>query len=272
MKYQSRARIISSDFIEFGVEDLKTDFIHQITDDVREEEMFIYINLPFPSSTVLDFIKDLKSGSVSNNQEVHQLKSLLGYKESEPNVDMSLEINEGDDSNAADETQYLIKVEIENISFISNQGDDLENTLMELNNDDDTSVMNESLPNNEVDISTINDTIIPTVTDETEQETVNLCNGDQEEANRDMDTSHTAENFQEDNQIVEDDIYDKTVAHCNFTEINDELHNLTIESEVEKSTTECVEESCVKSVSVKVVTTRVPLIKDLNKRKRKRGQ
>ena len=165
MKYQSRARIISSDFIEFGVEDLKTDFIHQITDDVREEEMFIYINLPFPSSTVLDFMKDLKSGNVSHNQEVHQLKSLLGYKESEPNVDMSLEINEGDDSNAADETQYLIKVEIENISFISNQGDDLENTLMELNNDDDTSVMNESLPNNEVDISTINDTIIATVTD-----------------------------------------------------------------------------------------------------------
>ena len=276
--YCNRIRLISVDNIEFGVKSLGTDFIDSIIDDAKESEVFVYISLPFPSSTVLDFLKGLKSEHQSSSSDVHQLKTLLGYQESDvETVDMSLETEAAEEEGVNDhdyndnDASFVIKVELANESLVSNRSIDL----------------NESLPNNENDISEEYDNLINAIdtaieefnhdtnrapalvadivqVNETVAENVveHRCSDDTLRVNetfeKTMQVNETLENTNR-----EDDVCDNTVQQYTFTELNDEVFDESENCSIEKP-----------KVVVQVATKGIPFIKDLqkaNKKKRKRG-
>ena len=70
-----RCRLISSDNIEFGLrEELCSDFVETLVSDTSDQNPCI--SVPFPSSSVLEFLKDLSGTAM--NPSVLEIRSVLG--------------------------------------------------------------------------------------------------------------------------------------------------------------------------------------------------
>ena len=92
-----RCRLLSSDNIEFGLrEGLCSDFVETLVSDTSDQDACI--SVPFPSSSVLEFLKDL-SGTVMD-PSVMEIRSVLGVviMGTEPNQTIFSDILPEDDS------------------------------------------------------------------------------------------------------------------------------------------------------------------------------
>ena len=154
-----RCRLLSSDNIEFGLrEGFCSDFVETLVSDTSDQDACI--SVPFPSSSVLEFLKDL-SGTVMD-PSVMEIRSVLGVviMGSEPNQTILSDILPEDDSEnlnnnlgdcfawqksnsfaiivsvTDDTSEYLIKVEVANESIMNASEDEVtqeyvsENTML----------------------------------------------------------------------------------------------------------------------------------------------
>ena len=132
-----RVRLISSDSINFGLENFKSDYLDDLLQDFQDGEASI--NVPFMSHTVLGFLKDVNCQY--QNVSVLELRKLLGLRnldEDEGQSDHDETFNSNDDTDCdMEETQYLIKIE-------------LESSLDQINNDQS------GLDQDEVNVSMVN--------------------------------------------------------------------------------------------------------------------
>ena len=131
----ARLRLISSDSIDFGLESLQSDYLDELLKDIPLGEAVI--NVPFTSYTVLGFLKDVNC--LYQNDNVLELRKLLGLRSDldqmeEANCSYTYNLRD-ETENELDETQYMVKIELESIASNSsvNQFDlsDLELTCME---------------------------------------------------------------------------------------------------------------------------------------------
>ena len=131
----ARLRLISSDSIDFGLESLQSDYLDELLKDIPLGEAVI--NIPFTSYTVLGFLKDVNC--LYQNDNVLELRKLLGLRSDldqmeEANCSYTYNLRD-ETENELDETQYMVKIELESIASNSSVNhfdlSDLELTCME---------------------------------------------------------------------------------------------------------------------------------------------
>ena len=159
----ARLRLISSDSIDFGLESLQSDYLDELLKDIPLGEAVI--NVPFTSYTVLGFLKDVNC--LYQNDNVLELRKLLGLR-SDGVLDQmeeessSYTYNIRDETeNDLDETQYMVKIELESIASNSSVNhfdlSDLELTCMEeLTRGQETNSGNEAEDQTEVTENSLN--------------------------------------------------------------------------------------------------------------------
>ena len=109
-----RVRLISSDSIDFGLDGLRSDYLDDILKDLPDGDAAI--SVPFTSYTVLGFLKDVNCHY--QNANVLELRKILGLRNLELEEEVEDCYDPHDDTNyeELEETQYLIKVELESSS------------------------------------------------------------------------------------------------------------------------------------------------------------
>ena len=131
----ARLRLISSDSIDFGLDSLQSDYLAELLKDIPLGEAVI--NVPFTSYTVLGFLKDVNC--LYQNDNVLELRKLLGLRSDldqmeEANCSYTYNLRD-ETENELDETQYMVKIELESIASNSSVNhfdlSDLELTCME---------------------------------------------------------------------------------------------------------------------------------------------
>ena len=159
--------------------------------------------------------------------------------------------------NILDESEYFIKVEIgNNTSFISAQDKEL---------NEDVLIENEDTPIQQNRDITLFQNI--TMFDNVNQ-AANEVSSDCSEHDLAITPIHE-QSFN--NLIIDTDTYEENVPQYTFSEIYDEFLDETFVCEnVDVDEEEVLTKKCV-PLKVKLFTTGVPLIKDMPKRKRKRG-
>ena len=131
-----RCRLISSDNVDFGYSDLRSDFIEGILGDIPDGCQEPCVSLPFLSSSVLEFVLDKTMESEA--QDVAAIRAVLGVASGsgsggdlviEKIVSNNNEFNADINNSTLDESHYLIKVEIEETSVLSEGGNLLDGIL-----------------------------------------------------------------------------------------------------------------------------------------------
>ena len=131
-----RCRLISSDNVDFGYSDLRSDFIEGILGDIPDGCQEPCVSLPFVSSSVLEFVLD--KTVESDALEVVAIRTVLGMATGsgsggdiviENVVSNNNQYNADINNSTLDESHYLIKVEIEETSMLSEGGNILDGIL-----------------------------------------------------------------------------------------------------------------------------------------------
>ena len=131
-----RCRLISSDNVDFGYSDLCSDFILGILGDIPYGCQEPCVSLPFLSTSVLEFVRD--KSMESEALEVAAIRTVLGVASSsgsggdlviENVVSNNNQYNADVNNSTLDESHYLIKVEIEETSMLSEGGNLLDGIL-----------------------------------------------------------------------------------------------------------------------------------------------
>ena len=131
-----RCRLISSDNVDFGYSDLRSDFIEGILGDIPDGCQEPCVSLPFASSSVLEFVLDKTVESEA--QDVVAIRTVLGVATGsgsdgdiviENVVSNNNQYNADINNSTLDESHYLIKVEIEETSMLSEGGNILDGIL-----------------------------------------------------------------------------------------------------------------------------------------------
>ena len=131
-----RCRLISSDNVDFGYSDLRSDFIEGILGDIPDGCQEPCVSLPFASSSVLEFVLDKTVESEA--LEVVAIRTVLGVATGsgsdgdiviENVVSNNNQYNADINNSTLDESHYLIKVEIEETSMLSEGGNILDGIL-----------------------------------------------------------------------------------------------------------------------------------------------
>ena len=134
-----RCRLISSDNVDFGYSDLRSDFIEGILGDIPDGCQEPCVSLPFLSSSVLEFVRD--KTVESETQDVVAIRTVLGVASGsgsdgdlviENVVSNNNEFNADINNSTLDESHYLIKVEIEEMSMLSEGGNLLDGILSDV--------------------------------------------------------------------------------------------------------------------------------------------
>ena len=249
-------RLISSDSVDFGIKCIESDFIRNIINDIKDINVVnhdYYISLPFDSSQVLNFIQNIQKRTVDSSSE--SISEMLGIKEYQ-SLNMDLDRTQLSESNL-DETQYFIKVEIEsNSSFmtISEMEEDADDT-------EDHNIFGRIGVENEVTMvqnNTSIEDITPIHVEENADSVIQVANND-----------ITVE------VIEQNDLYEEAIPQCSYVELDDEVLSEDINDEnvvmtENPSKNVDISENGSK-VKVNVVASGVPLMKDIRRRKRKRG-
>ena len=250
-----RVRLLSSDSIDFGVDDLQSDYLNDILKDLPDGDVAT-INVPFTSYTVLGFLKDVDCQY--QNVNVLQLRNLLGLRcleiEEEVGSDEDDCYDPHDDTNyeELEETQYLIKVELEsNSSFSDLDQSDMESVenwqeAEEITNleqsqciqqslyetpQDQTAVLVSPVPlpreNEEESGERVQEANREEYADEQTMEPSNNFNETSRETNIEhlfnLDHSEAEVEFSDVSSLHEDDVQDKDVQQCVFNELQDEI-------------------------------------------------
>ena len=247
-----RVRLISSDSIDFGLDDLQSDYLDDILKDFPDRDAAI--SVPFTSYTVLGFLKDVKCQY--QNAHVLELRNLLGLRNPEQEEDY---YDPQDDTNyeELEETQYLIKVELESNSTFSHLDQSgLESGEDEAEDEDEDEVeeeianlqhqqsIRESFYEAPQDQTAIIVSLVPLPRDNEEgEERVQEAN---REEYADEQTIVSSNNFNETcretnievfnwnysegdvplsdvSSLVEDDVQDTEMEQCVYTELQDEI-------------------------------------------------
>ena len=249
-------RLISSDSVDFGIKCIESDFIRNIINDIKDINVVnhdYYISLPFDSSQVLNFIQNIQKRTVDSSSE--SISEMLGIKEYQ-SLNMDLDRTQLSESNL-DETQYFIKVEIEsNSSFmtINEMEEDADDT-------EDHNIFGRIGVENEVTMvqnNTSIEDITPIHVEENADSVIQVANND-----------ITVE------VIEQNDLYEEAIPQCSYVELDDEVLSEDINDEnvvmtENPSKNFDISENGSK-VKVNVVASGVPLMKDIRRRKRKRG-
>ena len=131
-----RCRLISSDNVEFGYSDLRSDLIERILGNIPDGCQEPCVSLPFLSSSVLEFVLDKTMENEA--QDVAAIRAVLGVASGsgsggdlviEKIVSNNNEFNADINNSTLDESHYLIKVEIEETSVLSEGGNLLDGIL-----------------------------------------------------------------------------------------------------------------------------------------------
>ena len=131
-----RCRLISSDNVDFGYSDLRSDLIERILGNIPDGCQEPCVSLPFLSSSVLEFVLDKTVESEA--QDVAAIRAVLGVASGsgsggdlviEKIVSNNNEFNADINNSTLDESHYLIKVEIEETSVLSEGGNLLDGIL-----------------------------------------------------------------------------------------------------------------------------------------------
>ena len=131
-----RCRLISSDNVDFGYSDLRSDLIERILGNIPDGCQEPCVSLPFLSSSVLEFVLDKTMESEA--QDVAAIRAVLGVASGsgsggdlviEKIVSNNNEFNADINNSTLDESHYLIKVEIEETSVLSEGGNLLDGIL-----------------------------------------------------------------------------------------------------------------------------------------------
>ena len=230
--------------------------IRNIINDIKDINVVnhdYYISLPFDSSQVLNFIQNIQKRTVDSSSE--SISEMLGIKEYQ-SLNMDLDRTQLSESNL-DETQYFIKVEIEsNSSFmtINEMEEDADDT-------EDHNIFGRIGVENEVTMvqnhTSIED-ITPIHVEENADSVIQVANND-----------ITVE------VIEQNDLYEEAIPQCSYVELDDEVLSEDINDEnvvmtENPSKNVDISENGSK-VKVNVVASGVPLMKDIRRRKRKRG-
>ena len=262
---KTRVRIISSDFVDFGVTRFESDFINNIISDIDDHNS-VYISVPFESSQVLKFIQNIQTQRREDDSSSESVRRLLGIKEQPQPLSQNEDFDVSQMSeNNLDETQYFIKVEIDSNSSFTSRKDMEEagdNNIVTSNRNEDDVTFDETNITIE-EIYHIND-------EENADSVIQVANND-----------ITVE------AVEQTDTYEEHIPQCSFLELDDEVLNEDmnvldmvqkplIDNEVIESPLNDVEEIEQPSngtfkVKVTVVASGVSLMKDIRRRKRKRG-
>ena len=131
-----RCRLISSDNVDFGYSDLRSDLIERILGNIPDGCQEPCVSLPFLSSSVLEFVLDKTMENEA--QDVAAIRAVLGVASGsgsggdlviEKIVSNNNEFNADINNSTLDESHYLIKVEIEETSVLSEGGNLLDGIL-----------------------------------------------------------------------------------------------------------------------------------------------
>jgi len=121
-----RCRLLSSDNIEFGLrEEHCSDFVEKLVREINDYDTCIAV--PFPSSAVLEFLKD---PNVVRSPSVTEIRSVLGFmiiedirQETVPAQrilsDVITDDSENLNNNLDDSSEYIIKVEVANETIMN---------------------------------------------------------------------------------------------------------------------------------------------------------
>ena len=250
-----RVRLISSDSIDFGLDDLQSDYLDDILKDFPDRD--VAISVPFTSYTVLGFLKDVNCHY--QNPNILELRNLLGLRnlkleEEEDNLELEEEVDDfydpHDDTNyeELEETQYLIKVELESNSSFSHldqsdleSGDEVEMEEEEIANLQHQQSIQESLYEAPQDQTAMIPILAPLPRDSEEGEEERVQEANREEY-ADEQTIEPSNNFNETNigfcnlnppeaevqfsdvsSLLEDDIQDTEMEQCVYTDLQDEI-------------------------------------------------
>ena len=183
----ARLRLISSDSIDFGLESLQSDYLDELLKDIPLGEAVI--NVPFTSYTVLGFLKDVNC--LYQNDNVLELRKLLGLRSDldqmeEANCSYTYNLRD-ETENELDETQYMVKIELESIASNSSVNhfdlSDLELTCMEeLTRGQETNSGNEAEDQTEVTENSLNQPVDEVAIGEIEANRDESAQEDQEAA------------------------------------------------------------------------------------------
>ena len=111
-----RCRLISSDNVEFGYSDLRSDLIERILGNIPDGCQEPCVSLPFLSSSVLEFVLDKTMESEA--QDVAAIRAVLGVASGsgsggdlviEKIVSNNNEFNADINNSTLDESHYLIQ-------------------------------------------------------------------------------------------------------------------------------------------------------------------
>ena len=247
-----RVRLISSDSIDFGLDGLQSDYLDDILREFPDGD--VAINVPFVSYTVLGFLKDVDCHY--QNVNVLQLRNLLGLRNLELEEDVGSDKNDYYDPQDVtnyeelEETQYLIKVELEsNSSFSdldqsdlnSSEGDEEEEEMTNLEENiqqslyetplDQTAAIVSLAPlprdNEDWEEGRVQEANREAFADEQAIEPSNNFNetsrGNNIESLLELDHSEAEVQFSDVSSLHEDDVQDKEVEQCVFYELQDEI-------------------------------------------------
>ena len=244
-----RVRLISSDSIDFGLDDLQSDYLDDILKDFPDRDAAI--SVPFTSYTVLGFLKDVNCQY--QNANVLELRNLLGLRnlELEEEVDDCYDPHDDTNYEELEETQYLIKVELESNSSFSHldqsgleSGEEVEEEeIANLQHQESQESIQESFYETPQDQTAIIASLAPVAplprdNEEGEEERVQEAN---REEYADEQTLEPSNNFNETSRetniefynlnrsevdvssLLEDDIQDTEMEECVYTELQDEI-------------------------------------------------
>ena len=243
-----RVRLISSDSIDFGLDDLQSDYLDDILKDFPDRD--VAISVPFTSYTVLGFLKDVNCQY--QNANVLELRNLLGLRnlELEEEVDDCYDPHDDTNYEELEETQYLIKVELESNSSFSHLDQSALESGEETEEEEITNLQHqESIQESFYETPQDQTAIIPSLAplprdnEEGEEERVQEANREEfadeqtiEPSNNFNETSRESNieffnlnhseaevQFSDVSSLLEDDIQDTEMEQCVYTDLQDEI-------------------------------------------------
>ena len=238
-----RVRLISSDSIDFGLDGLRSDYLDDILKDLPDGDAAICV--PFTSYTVLGFLKDVNCQY--QNANVLELRKILGLR----NLELEEEVYDPyDDTNYEDleETQYLLKVELESnsssFSHLDQSGlqsdEEMEEEIPGLQHQqsiresfcespqDQTAIIVSQvpLPRENEDEERNQEATREEYADEQSVEPSNNFNETSRETNIEffnLNHSEAETQFPDDSRLLEDDVQETEMEQCLYTELQDEI-------------------------------------------------
>ena len=238
-----RVRLISSDSIDFGLDGLRSDYLDDILKDLPDGDAAICV--PFTSYTVLGFLKDVNCHY--QNANVLELRKILGLR----NLELEEEVYDPyDDTNYEDleETQYLLKVELESnsssFSHLDQSGlqsdEEMEEEIPGLQHQqsiresfcespqDQTAIIVSQvpLPRENEDEERNQEATREEYADEQSVEPSNNFNETSRETNIEffnLNHSEAETQFPDDSRLLEDDVQETEMEQCLYTELQDEI-------------------------------------------------